>query len=371
MKRLTYIFCLCAALFSVSAAYCAAPQLCVVIDPGHGGKDPGTVWGKHYEKNINLAVAKAAGRIIEEKMAHVKVVYTRSNDTFITLAGRTDIANNASADIFISIHTNSAPARSACGTETYVMGVDKSKANLGVAMRENGVISLESNYSERYEGYDPQSTESLIMFSLMQYSYRTESIALAQILQTNFKNEGRVNRGVKQEAFLVLWRTSMPAILTELGYLSNEAEAKYLISEKGQNELASAIASAAIEYLKEVEKDGGKIDATKVKADGVNTKSDQNSSNEQSNIKFSYGVQIKSSSSKIAINSMNFGRYVTAIKEYFNGKYYKYVVGECVFYKEALLLQDKLRQTYADAFVVAYDENGNQITVSQARSREN
>lgn len=357
MKRHIRIFNVCLSLFCILSVNCYAKEpiksRCVVIDAGHGGKDPGTVWGKFYEKDINLSVGKAAGAIINEKLPDVKVIYTRSTDKFITLADRTNVANGARADIFISIHTNSSPSRSANGTETYVMGVDKSKANLGVAMRENGVISLESDYTERYEGYDPNSSESLIMFSLMQYSYLEESISLAKMLQNRYKNSGRANRGVKQESFLVLWRTSMPSILTEIGYLSNENEARYLLSDKGKREIAKSIAEAAIEYLSQ-DKD-------------ESVKNEPKMENSPVAGKINYGVQIKSSITQIPINSMNFGRYVMHIRERASEKYYKYVVGKCDIYKEALLLQDKLKETYSDAFIVAFDGSGNQIPVSQAR----
>lgn len=342
-------------MLSVSAA---PPARCVVIDAGHGGKDPGTVRGSFYEKNINLAVAKAAGEIIVSSMPNINVVYTRQSDKFVELSERTTIANRANADLFISIHTNANPNRNVSGTETYIMGVDKSKANLEVAMRENGVISLESHYGERYEGYDPQSSESLIMFSLMQYSFQRESIALAQLLQNGFADAGRANRGVKQAGFLVLWRTSMPSILTELGYLSNEREARYMLSAKGQTELAQSIANAAIKYLESCDKVTVKGDNKMEPIQNPKFKI-QNSSH--------YGVQIKSSTVPIVINSMNFGPYVMSIREHHTGNYYKYVVGELFLYKEALLLRNKLQETYLDAFIVAFDQNGGQITVSQAQ----
>ncbi|MEG3048091.1 MAG: N-acetylmuramoyl-L-alanine amidase [Mucinivorans sp.] len=159
----------------------------VVIDAGHGGKDPGAVRGSVHEKTINLAVALELGRQLEKLMPRVKIVYTRSDDTFVELGERTTIANEAEADLFVSIHTNSNPNSRIAGTETYVMGADKNSANLAVSMRENGVISLEADYHTRYEGYDPKSSESLIIFSLMQYAYQSQSLALARGVETAYK----------------------------------------------------------------------------------------------------------------------------------------------------------------------------------------
>lgn len=349
-----------------------------MLDAGHGGKDPGTVNGKHYEKTINLAVVKAAGAILERNPA-IKVIYTRSTDRFVELVERSNIAARAKADLFVSIHTNSSPNKKARGTETYIMGVDKSKANLGVAMRENGVISLEGDYSTVYEGYDPQSSESLIMFSLMQYSFTRESLDLAAIFQKSYKGIGRQDNGVRQDAFLVLWRNAMPSVLTELGYLSNTDEVHYLISDKGHNELAGAVATSIEHYVSTAAHAAATIAVT---ADRVSSGGESlgffddaqpSASSRDSPVKQSgsngvhYAVQVCASSARTAINSVNFGALVMEICERKIGKLYKYTVGELFFYKEALLLQDKIRRYFADAFIVAFDGKGGQIPIGAAR----
>lgn len=222
---------------------------CIVIDAGHGGKDPGAVGNGQQEKAINLGVALKLGSMIEQQLPGVKVVYTRKDDRFIALADRSKIASQAGADLFISIHTNASTSSSASGTETYVMGEDKGNRNLSVVMRENAVISLEADYTSRYEGYDPNSSESLILFSLMQYAYQSQSLSLAELIQNQYAGYARRgNKGVKQAGFLVLWRTPMPSVLTEVGFISNPTEAKFLGSADGQEKIAASIFRAVKEY---------------------------------------------------------------------------------------------------------------------------
>lgn len=222
---------------------------CIVIDAGHGGKDPGAVGNGQQEKTINLGVALKLGHMIEQQLPGVKVVYTRKDDRFIALADRSKIASQARADLFISIHTNASTSSSASGTETYVMGEDKGNRNLSVVMRENAVISLEADYTSRYEGYDPNSSESLILFSLMQYAYQSQSLSLAELIQNQYARFARRgNKGVKQAGFLVLWRTPMPSVLTEVGFISNPTEAKFLGSADGQEKIAASIFRAVKEY---------------------------------------------------------------------------------------------------------------------------
>ncbi len=212
---------------AIAAAQEKGGLRCVAIDPGHGGKDPGAVAGKIYEKDINLGVALRLGKLITAKMPGVKVVYTRKDDRFLALDQRSRVATDAHADLFISIHTNSNPSAQPAGTETYVMGEDKDNRNLQVVMRENAVIELEGDYAKRYGGYDPRSAESVILFSLMQYAHQTQSLAFAQLVQGQYTSHaGRHGRGVSQAGFLVLWRASMPSVLTELGFISNPAEAR-------------------------------------------------------------------------------------------------------------------------------------------------
>ena len=207
----------------------------IVIDAGHGGKDPGTVGKISKEKDITLSIAKRVGELINQNLPGVKVVYTRSDDTFIPLDERSRIANRESADLFISIHCNAAPNKGVTGTETYVMGLHKSNENLDVAMRENAVITYEDEYHEKYEGYDPNSAESFIIFTMLQNAFLEQSLDFASIIQGDLKERAkRPDRGVRQAGFLVLWKTSMPSVLVELATLATKEEV-FLNSNEGKN----------------------------------------------------------------------------------------------------------------------------------------
>lgn len=221
----------------------------IVIDAGHGGKDPGCHWGTNLEKDLNLKVALALGKKITEAYPEVKVVYTRADDTFIELHERGRIANRAGADLFLSIHTDAVGNTVANGSSTYIMGVDKSEKNLEVAQRENSVVVLEGDYEEKYEGYDPESTESYILFSLMQYAHAESSMAFAEMIQSHYaKNTTIANRGAMQGPYLVLWRTAMPAVLTEMGFMTNKHDREFLHSEAGFNKVVKALFDAVTEY---------------------------------------------------------------------------------------------------------------------------
>ena len=230
----------------------------VVIDAGHGGKDPGTGGTKSKEKNIALAVALKTGKYIKENLQEVKVIYTRDDDTFIGLDERASIANRNKADIFISIHANGMDDKRPYGAETWVLGQSMDDANLKLAMKENSVITFEEDYHTKYEGYDPNSVESFIIFSLMQNTYLKQSTEFASIIQAQFRDRvGRKDRGVKQAGFVVLWRSTMPSVLVELGFLSNMEEEKYLISGAGQDYLASAIYRAFRDYKNSIDNRSG------------------------------------------------------------------------------------------------------------------
>ncbi len=226
----------------------------VVIDAGHGGKDPGCR-GKHSrEKEITLAISLKLGQYIESKFKDVKVIYTRKKDEFIPLHQRATIANKSGADLFISVHCNASKSK-AFGTETFVMGLDKSTNNLEVAMRENAVIQLETNYRSFYDGFDPSDPKTKIIFSLYQNSYLNQSINLASEIEKEFKNKAKRNsRGVKQAGFLVLYKTAMPSVLVETGFLTNSIEEKFLRSKDGQAYIASAIFRAFKKYKLGLEK---------------------------------------------------------------------------------------------------------------------
>jgi N-acetylmuramoyl-L-alanine amidase len=249
---LTFAFLMAAITMPHEAWSQAAPLLdewVVVIDAGHGGKDPGTVGMKAKEKDINLAVALRTGQYIKDNLTDVKVIYSRDEDSFIGLAERADVANRNKADIFISIHSNAMNDKRFTGAETWVLGQSKDEANLQFAMKENSVITFEKDYQAKYEGYDPNSVESFIIFSLMQNTYLKQSTEFASMIQDQIRDRvGRKDRGVKQAGFVVLWRTTMPSVLVELGFLSNAEEEKYLLSETGQDYLASAIYRAFRDY---------------------------------------------------------------------------------------------------------------------------
>ncbi|GAE85606.1 N-acetylmuramoyl-L-alanine amidase [Bacteroides reticulotermitis JCM 10512] len=227
----------------------------VVIDAGHGGHDPGAIGKTSKEKNINLNVALKFGNLIKQNCNDVKVIYTRNKDVFIPLNRRAEIANNANADLFISIHTNAlANNRTAKGASTWTLGLAKSEANLEVAKRENSVILYESDYKTRYAGFNPNSAESYIIFEFMQDKYMEHSVHLASLIQKQFRQTcKRVDRGVHQAGFLVLKASAMPSILIELGFISTPEEERYLNSEEGTATMAKGIYRAFLNYKREHE----------------------------------------------------------------------------------------------------------------------
>lgn len=225
----------------------------MVIDAGHGAHDNGCSGRTSKEKSVALKVALELGSIIEENMPEVKVVYTRKSDVFVKLIDRAGIANKNNADLFISIHCNAGPS-SAYGTETYTMGLHSSEGNLEVAKRENAVILQEEDYKKNYGGYDPKSPQSHILFSLYQSAYMDNSLRFASKVEEQFKTRvGRHSRGVKQAGYLVLWKSAMPSVLIETGFLTNPSEEKYLNDKTGQSYIASGIYRAFKEYKQELE----------------------------------------------------------------------------------------------------------------------
>jgi len=217
----------------------------VVIDPGHGGKDPGAVNKGIQEKDVVLGIGLKLGKYITDNFQDVKVIYTRNRDIFVPLIDRSKIANKNKADLFISLHANFCGTPSLRGTETFVLGLHRSTENLDVAKKENSVILMEDNYKQTYEDFDPNSSESYIMFELVQDNYLDQSVSFANDIQHQFKSRlESSNRGVKQAGFLVLRQSSMPSVLVETGFLSNQAEANYLKSEAGQHVIANSIFDA-------------------------------------------------------------------------------------------------------------------------------
>lgn len=249
LSKFLYIVLFFAIIPIVSWANAEKRNFTLVIDAGHGGHDAGAVGAYSKEKDINLRVALAFGKLVEENCPDVKVIYTRKRDVFIPLQTRADIANRNKADLFISVHTNALPAgRLAYGSETYTLGMARANANLAVAKRENSVITLESDYKSTYQGFDPNKAESYVIFEFMQDKFMKQSVDLASAIQKQYVNAGRTNKGVHQAGFLVLRNTSMPSVLTELGFITTPAEENYLNSERGTTELSRSIYNGFLTY---------------------------------------------------------------------------------------------------------------------------
>ena len=253
MKRLTILF---IALFVVNGAVfsqkIAVGQVkTVVIDPGHGGDKPGALGKKSKEKDVVLSIALKLGKVINDNFDDVNVIFTRKTDVDISLSDRANIANRAKADLFLSIHANSHPKTESRGVETFVMGLSTSKANLEVAKKENADILLEDDYKNNadYNGFDPNSPESYIMFALYQNAYIDKSLTFAKHIQDQYKAKIKtINRGVKQAEFFVLYKTTMPSVLTEVGFISNPVEEEYINSDEGQADIVYCLFNAFAEY---------------------------------------------------------------------------------------------------------------------------
>ena len=330
----------------------------LVIDAGHGGKDPGAVNGKNQEKSINLNVALKMGKLIEDNCKNVKVIYTRKSDVFVELYKRADIANKAGADMFISIHTNSAKNKSANGAETYLLGVEENRtsANLNAALEENKAILLENDYQAHYEGYDPNSPESMIIFEFMQNEYQKESLKMATFTQNQMINSAkRPDRGVHQAGYLVLWKSTMPSILVELGFISNDAECKYLVSQKGVDEMSQSLYKAFTEYLDY---------HNKLLEKAVPTA--QAIGNRGSDIQLPvYKVQFMSLKNPLKNNDKRLKAYPN-VNYYSEGGMYKYTCGDTTDYDAIQKTKAEVQKKYKDAFVIAVYE-GKRISVKEAR----
>lgn len=336
----------------------------VVIDAGHGGKDPGALGTGRYktsEKHVALNVSLMLGRLINEAYPDVKVVYTRSDDRFVELMERSIIANRAKADLFISIHCNSNEKSDPYGVETYVMGLHKTEANMKVAMKENAAILLEEGHELKYGGYDPKRPESQIELSLRQNVHLDQSLQFSALAQKHFKERaGRMDRGVKQAGFLVISYTTMPAVLVELGFLSNPAEEDFLQSEQGQEKLAMALMQAFREYKGAMEglsaatytppaqEPVGEAVAPPVADKGVRFK-----------------VQIATSTKHIEPKARNFNGF-EGVEEHKGQGLYKYTVGDEPTLERARELQRLCREKgYDGAFIVAF-RDGQRIDLQEA-----
>jgi N-acetylmuramoyl-L-alanine amidase len=326
----------------------------IVIDPGHGGKDPGAIGSFSYEKDIVLSVALKLGEYLSKNNTNVRVIYTRKTDTYVELRERAEIANRNNADLFISIHANLIIGKKAYGAETFIMGHSLDAENLQVAMKENEVILLDSDHSGKYEGFDPKSPESYVMFSLIQNEFSEQSLDLAAKIQTQYREKiGRYDRGVKQERFLVLWRTSMPSVLTEIGFISNLGEEKYMNSKQGRDDIAASIFRACIEYIAEINKKT--IDPSKIR-DTIIVPVDSAKMNPDIKGKTVFMIQVATSAKRIEIKPGNF-KNLRDITELTAGSRFKYAAGFFSEYSKAVDYRKQLEKIYPDAFVIAVKDN--------------
>lgn len=346
----------------------------VVIDPGHGGKDSGTLGTKRfkiYEKHVALAVSLKLGNYIAEEFPDVKIIYTRDTDVFLELNERTEIANKSNADLFISIHCDGFTNPKPSGASVFVMGMSKLKANMDVAMRENSAIYLEDNYQQKYDGFDPKSAESYIVFSLMQNTYLNQSLQIAEEVESEFSNRAnRKSRGVKQAPFYVISRTNMPSILVECGFLTNPKEEEFLHSDLGQDYIASAIFRAFRSYKQNIEISAAAVNEKSI--DVVDTLKKevvvQKTNKIKNDLNLLYKIQI-GTFLRSMLNNKQFTD-LNAEEEKINGTF-KYFVDAGNSKIEADRLKINLRNLgFKGAFIVAFLD-GKQISTKEALNLQN
>lgn len=330
----------------------------VVLDPGHGGKDPGAIGSMSKEKNIVLSVAKKLGDKINANHSDVKVLYTRSTDKFIPLDERPRIANKAQAQLFISIHCNALDRRkrSPQGVETYILGLHRSQDNLEVAKRENSVIVYEDNYETKYQGFDPKEPESYIIFEFMSNKFLEQSLNFASLTQHELINGAkRTNRNVRQAGFLVLRETGMPSVLIELGYISNRDEEKYMNSSQGQTALANSIYNAFSKYKAEYDKRNGYTASTRNIEASLEINETYHAT-KQSNSSVEYKIQFMIASRLYNAKAKAF-KGLDPVEYYKDGHIYKYTYGSSTNEKDILLLLKKVKPKFKDAFIVEFKDN--------------
>lgn len=343
----------------------------VVIDPGHGGKDPGARGSSALEKDINLSVSLMLGKMITNTHKDVKVIYTRQTDKFVGLDERANIANRNKADLFISIHTNAVKRATVRGTETFTLGLARSDENLEVAKRENAAILLEEDYQQKYEGFDPNSSESYIIFEFMQNTHMEQSISFASEIQKGFVNVKRQDRGVRQAGFLVLRKTSMPSVLVELGFITNKEEERYMKSTTGQKQLTESIYNAFCRYKREIDRKKGVLnsnmtvnttvdayESTQDKAASTPTTTQQQQQASSSAI--IYKVQILTSDKKLSNNDKRLKGYKNT-DYYIEKGMYKYTYGESTDLDAIKKIRKSLLKDFKDAFIVSF-QDGKKVT---------
>lgn len=384
--RLKIIFLLCT-LCLVLPFLCMSVQgknFVVVIDPGHGGRDPGAIGKRGKEKSINLNVALKVGQLIQSNCLDTKVIFTRSNDVFVPLHQRAEIANSNKADLFISIHTNSVASRSLkiSGTETYTLGLHKTQENLEVAQKENSVILIENNYKKQYAGFNPNSSESYIIFEFIQDKNMSQSVNFAKLIQQQFRqNARRIDKGVHQAGFLVLRETSMPSVLIELGYITNPNEEAFLLSENGSNIMAKSIYQAFLKYKQEItsehsdtknisesatlpeEPKGEAVKTTPIQTVETSSTISHTSSNNAN--KPIFKIQILTSGNKLPSNSKKF-KGLTPVSYYKEKGIFKYTFGENSNYNRILRIKKlQVDAKFKDAFIIAF-KNGQKMNINEA-----
>lgn len=341
----------------------------VVIDAGHGGKDPGAIGSFSKEKDINLGVALILGELISQRQPDVKVIFTRNDDNFVELQDRANVANRSKAQLFISIHTNSAKSKEARGTETYTMGLRRANENLEVAKRENSVILLEDNYKVKYEGFDPTSSESYIMFELLHDRFIEQSINMASLVQKELRDANCIDRGVRQDVFLVLRNTGMPSILVEVGYISNPTEEEFLNSKQGRHILANSIYNAFCQFKRSYDNKQGRQVSTAPqqqpsKQAQITQKKDTTAKiNEQSkeadSQKIIYKIQIAASPVKLDIKGSQF-KGLSPIDFFQEKGMYKYTYGESTDLNEIKRIRKEISSRFKGCFIIGF-RNGEKV----------
>ncbi|MDO5128732.1 MAG: N-acetylmuramoyl-L-alanine amidase [Prevotellaceae bacterium] len=352
-------------VFTLAVALAAKKGFTLVIDAGHGGHDAGALGTFSKEKNINLNVALAFGRLVENNCPGVNVIYTRKTDVFIPLHQRADIANRNKADLFISIHTNALPkGAKAMGLETYTLGMHRASDNFDVAKRENSVILIEKDYKQHYEGFDPSSSESYIMFEFLQDKNMAKSVELAKMVQKRTcAAAARPNKGVKQAGFLVLRETSMPSCLIELGFISTPSEEQFLNSDEGIANMGRGIYQAFCDYLAKYDKSF----TVPFNPEVSETKEDNKEQPQPEEVKDEapvFKVQILTSNVKLKSGSRQLkGRDDADF--YKDGNIYKYTVGASTNYNEIYRLRKQLLDQFPEAFIIAF-KGGQRMNVQKA-----
>ena len=370
-KRIFVIFLLFFLSFPIKSQNANKGIKKIVIDAGHGGKDSGTMGTKRYkkyEKHIALAVSLKLGDYIAKAFPNIEIIYTRESDVFLELRERTELANQSGADLFISVHCDGFTNSNASGASVFVMGMSKLKANMDVAMRENSVIYMEDNYQQKYEGFNPQSPESYIVFSLMQNTYLEQSISFAENIDDEFSNRAkRKSRGVKQAPFYVISRVNMPSVLIECGFLTNPEEEDYLNTKTGQDYIASAIFRAFRSYKQSIDLT---LDHDDEKADVYNDDKVKKivAEQQEQEVVIVFKVQIGTYLNNMQTNNRFKGLEVE--EQVVNGTY-KYFVGNTSSKNEADKLKEEMQEKgFNGAFVIAL-VNGIRVNIKEALSLQN